>query len=207
MKTIGRSLGVLVMAAILMVPYAEAQQPAEPAAPDAQITPAPDAEAESNPFAAPPVEPAPDTATPAQPAPSPGQQAVASDPFLPPPGMVTPPETLICTLGFFGHHPFVYSADNCFDLASAAYKCGYYEDAIALLSHAIEQEPQARYYYLRGMAQLQAGLASDAIASADGVLDAEAAGNFGGLDRIRERFNGPLGEQFRELLELRHSAR
>jgi hypothetical protein len=201
--------------------------PEQPAVPPAQETPPPRPN-EANPFEQPPV--APPVQEPATPLPDPLPESLIQpqaappyspvpatrapivitppeDPFLPPDGMVTAPDCLIELLGFFGHHPFVYSDSNCFDLASAAYRYCYYEDAIALLSHAIEQYPQAHYYYLRGMAQMKAGLGHDAIASADGVLDAEAAGNYGGLDRVRERFNGPLGVQFRQLLQLRQAAR
>lgn len=209
-------------------PAAPLSNPFAPPSADPATEPPPVAPpAEPPPSEPPPTEPAPATPpTPATPpldpplpqqpvvpySALPARPAVAAvtppeDPFLPPDGMVTPPECLIDLLGFFGHHPFVYSDSNCFDLASAAYRYGYFLDAIALLSHAIEQYPQADYYYLRGMAQMKAGLGHDAIASADGVLDAIAAGNYGGLDRVSERFNGPLGKQFQELLDLRRAAR
>lgn len=134
---------------------------------------------------------------------APPTQVSEIDPFLPPPGMVTAPECLLESLGFFGHHGFVYSAQNCFDLASACYKHCYFEDAIALMTHAIAQDPQARFYYLRGMAQMQAGFYHDAIESADGVWRAQAAGLANGLAVVRERFNGPSAVNFRQLLLLR----
>jgi outer membrane biosynthesis protein TonB len=183
-----------------------------PARPPAQQPDTPLPDAVPDPVPEPLVEPLVPSQAPPPYSPLPATRSATvltppADPFLPPDGMVTAPECLIELLGFFGHHPFVYSDSNCFDLASAAYRYGFYEDAIALLSHAIAQYPQAHYYYLRGMAQMQAGLGHDAIASADGVLDAEAVGDFGGLDRVRERFNGPLGVQFRQLLQLRQAAR
>src|SRR5690606_31235147 len=204
-------------------PAPDQDPPPDPSPAPQTPPPQPDAP-EANPFgvqpevppADPPTEPPPrPPQSPVQPpySPLPAPPAGAGgvnppdDPFLPPDGMVTPPECLIDLLGFFGHHPFVYSDSNCFDLASAAYRYGYYLDAIALLSHAIEQYPQAHYYYLRGMAQMKAGLPHDAITSADGVLDAIAAGNYCGLDIVSGRFNGPLGKQFQELLDLRRAAR
>lgn len=191
----------------------------DPAPPVADsVDPAPDAR-EADPFD--PLSPGvPDTPEPAdQPySPMPGgapglatpdsplEMQSAIDPFLPPSGMTTAPYCLIEAMGFYGHHPFVYSASNCFDLASACYKYGYYEDAIALLSHAIEQEPMAHYYYLRGMSQMKAGQAYEAMASADGVWDALSAGRAGGLARVRERFNGPVAWQFRQLIDMRGPA-
>jgi hypothetical protein len=233
MKTLQRVLGPLAFGVLLLGAQLQAQQQPAPAAPEpdepppvgAQSQP-PDAPAvqqtfppetpppnpaDQPPTQPPPVQPQPPVQPPYSPQPprplATTQIVPPEDPFLPPAGMATPPECLIDLLGFYGHHPFVYSDRNCFDLASAAYRYGYFLDAIALLSHAIDQYPQAHYYYLRGMAQMKAGLAHDAIASADGVLDAIAAGNYGGLDIISERFNGPLGKQFQELLDLRRAAR
>jgi tetratricopeptide (TPR) repeat protein len=232
MKTLKRVLGLTVFGMLLVGARLDAQEQPAPVAPEpdqpapaaAQNQPAdppvgqetfPPESPPPIPAGQPPAQPPADPQPPVQPpySPQPVRPGVVTeivppeDPFLPPDGMATPPDCLIDLLGFYGHHPFVYSDRNCFDLASAAYRYGYFLDAIALLSHAIEQYPQAHYYYLRGMAQMKAGLAHDAIASADGVLDAIAAGNYGGLDKVSERFNGPLGKQFQELLDLRRAAR
>ena len=208
----GMLLGASVAQAQFDAPAAEQKSDAAQAAPAA---PAPNDDA--NPFDSqtppapqtapvprtPAIDPAPYSASPNTTPVAPAGPRVEIDPFLPPAGMTMSPECLIEAMGFYGHRPFVYSASNCFDLASACYKYGYYEDAIALLSHAIEQEPTARYYYLRGMSQMKAGLSYDAAESADGVWTAQSAGHTAGLDRVRERFNGPLAVQFRELLKLR----
>lgn len=177
-----------------------------PAAPALETEPPPDAPDPAG-NAAPPTAPPDAAQLPYSPAPA-GEGSVPtppSDPFQPPPGLVTPPEILIPSVGFYGHFPFVYSPSNCFDLAMACYHDCFYLDAIALLSHAIEQDPQPHYYYLRGMAEMQVGLAEHAIVSADGVLAALDEGRYGGLDPVRERFNGPKAVQFRELLVLREA--
>jgi hypothetical protein len=191
------------------------QPPQDPAAPPPVVPPV------EPPPAAPPVTPpqaappdpqpvpggaqAPYSPSPAPPADPPVVVRDLIDPFAPPVGLYTPPEILIPRMGFYGHWPFVYSPSNCFDLAVASYKYHHYLDTIALLTHAIEQDPQPHYYYLRGLAQLHACLPHDAIASADGVLQTLNEGRFGGLNVVRERFNGPLAVQFRELLKLREA--
>ncbi|QDT36726.1 outer membrane protein assembly factor BamD [Stratiformator vulcanicus] len=124
------------------------------------------------------------------------------NPFTPPDGMATPIDSLLCRTGQGAVKCFVFSPRNCFDLAAACYRRGLYQDAIALLDRALQYGPNAGYFYLRGMAEMQIGECDAAGESAQGVAQSLRAGNIGGLDRIGERFNGPVAIQMRALIEL-----
>jgi len=130
------------------------------------------------------------------------REPTAFNPFEPPEGMATPMESLLCMSGQGAVKCFVFSPTNCFSLASWCYRRGFYQDAIALLNKAIEQDPQPEYFYLRGMSEMQIGACDASADSAVGVVDTLARGGGAGLDRIGERFNGPVAIQMRELIKL-----
>jgi hypothetical protein len=121
------------------------------------------------------------------------------DVFKIPAGLVTAPERLLTMFGR-SKECFPYTANNCFQLAQECYRSGKVEDAIALLNHAVLQDQQSVYYYLKAMAELRAGRREESLASVRAVLDAEAAGRVGGLDVAKERYNGPVRTEIDELL-------
>jgi hypothetical protein len=133
--------------------------------------------------------------------PQPGPPVVF-DPFQPPPGLATPAEHLLAMEGYCHPNCFPYTRANCFDLARTCYRACLYHDAIALLDHAIRQEPQACYYYLKAMSQLQLGRCQEAEASVRAMVAAQAAGRDAGLKETMVRFNGPLRARLDDLTKL-----
>jgi hypothetical protein len=124
------------------------------------------------------------------------------DPFQPPPGLATPAETLLAMQGYCHPNCYAYTRANCFDLARTCYRAGLYYDAIALLDQAIRQEPQACYYYLKAMSQLQLGRCQEAQTSVREMIAAQAAGRDAGLKETMVRFNGPLRARLDDLAKL-----
>jgi hypothetical protein len=114
------------------------------------------------------------------------------DLFHPPFGLVTPPECLLARQGVFRPNCYLYNAANCFDLARDCYRAGQFHDAIALLDHAIRQNPQACYFYLKAMSQFQLGWCHEAVESVQHMIAAQHAHRDLGLSATMERFNGPL---------------
>jgi len=121
------------------------------------------------------------------------------DVFQPPSGLATPAEQLLSMRGWCQPRCFAFTPANCLDLAGYCYRMGLYQDAIGLLEHAVRYDPQASYFYLKAMAELQTGRCRDAISSVQQMAAAQAAGRADGLGPIMERYNGPLRVQLDEL--------
>lgn len=128
------------------------------------------------------------------------QRPVTFDPLVPPVGLTMSPEELLCTTGYFGTNLFVYSTSNCVDVAVKCYALGYFKDARVLLSHAIAQQQDARFYYFRGTIEMLTGYPEDAKMSAIGfIVTTPQPPNFG-APYVYERINGPAAIQFRDLI-------
>jgi hypothetical protein len=131
------------------------------------------------------------------------QPAVAAfDPFQPPSGLATPADQLLAMRGWCQPKCFVFSPQNCLDLAGYCYRMGLYQDAIALLEHAALQDAQASYFYLKAMAELQIGRCHHALSSVQKMAGAQAAGRSDGLGPIMQRYNGPMRVQLDELYKV-----
>jgi hypothetical protein len=123
---------------------------------------------------------------------------VGVDPLVPPVGLTLPADVLLAITGYGGSRLFVYSPANCFDVAVKCYGIGRLEDARVLLSHALAQRQDPRYYYVRGTIEMLAGYPEDARMSALG-FNAHTAPLTVAAGYIYERVNGPPAIQFRHL--------
>jgi hypothetical protein len=123
------------------------------------------------------------------------------DVFQPPPGLVTPVHQLLAMRGCWAANCFPFTPANCFDLAGDCYRWGLYYDAVALLDHALFQDRQASYYYLKAMSELQLGRCPEAMASVREMVAARAAGRNEGLSVVMERYNGPLRARIDDLVK------
>lgn len=124
---------------------------------------------------------------------------VVFDPLLPPRGLTMPPRRLLDSTGYYGTRLFVYSPENCFQLAVKCYELGFYQDAIVLLTHALAQQKMAKYYYVRGTIELSLGRAEAAKVSARGYIETSRTPANNTPTLIYERVNGPSAIQFRDL--------
>jgi hypothetical protein len=120
------------------------------------------------------------------------------DPLVPPVGLTLPAELLLRLTGYGGSRLFVYSASNCFDVAIKCYAIGRFDDARVLLSHALAQREDARYYYVRGTIEMLTGYPDDAHMSALGFNARPEPLPFA-AGYVYERINGPPAIQFRHL--------
>jgi hypothetical protein len=124
------------------------------------------------------------------------------DLFQPPPGLVTPANQLLAMRGCWAPNCFPFTAANSFDLAGDCYRMGLYYDAIALLDHALGQNRQASYYYLKAMSELHVGRCPEAVASVRQMVAAQTAGRNEGLSVVMERYNGPLRARIDDFVKL-----
>jgi hypothetical protein len=129
-------------------------------------------------------------------------EAPEFDVFQPPPGLATPTDQLLATLGEYPTSCYPFTAANCFNSARACYRLGLYQDALALLNHAARQDTQASYFYLKALTELRLGRCYEASASVRSMVAAEAAGRSDGLRPVMENHNGPLRVRIDELAKL-----
>ena len=123
------------------------------------------------------------------------------DPLRSPAGLLRPAGHVLCDTGYMGSNLFVYSPDNCFDVAFKCYRLSLYDDGLVFLSHAIAQTQDPRYYFLRGTIEMLTGRSEDAKMSALGFLATSGGTSKIAPSYVYERINGPATVQFRDLAE------
>lgn len=123
------------------------------------------------------------------------------DILVPPRGLTMDATQLLQCTGFYGTKLFVYSADQCYQMAYKCYRIGLYQDSLVLLSHAISQDEQTRFYFLKGTIEMLVGDRLAAHKSAEGYIQAQARDSFGFSSGFVARVNTPSAVQFRELVE------
>lgn len=123
---------------------------------------------------------------------------VVVDPLTPPEGLSLPPETLLAITGYGGTRLFVYTPSNCLDVAMKCYALSRFDDARVILSHALAQRQDPRFYYFRGAIEMLTGHPQDARMSALGYNASAVRSVVPGL--FYERVNGPPAIQFRALV-------
>ena len=122
------------------------------------------------------------------------------DPLVPPAGLTMPAERLLALTGYSGTRLFVYSPPNCFNVAVKCWQIGLFDDARVLLSHALAQSLDPRFYYFRGTIEMLTGHPHDATMSALGFIATAPLPISGYVDYVYERINGPPAIQFRDLV-------
>jgi hypothetical protein len=121
------------------------------------------------------------------------------DPLTPPSGLTIPADRLRRICGYYGSALFNYSAADSYELAFKCYQLGLLDDAMVLLSHAIAQQENPKFYLLRGTIEMASGRPDDAEISARGFVATMPRTAMGGTYAI-ERINGPANVQFRHLV-------
>lgn len=121
------------------------------------------------------------------------------DPLTPPAGLTMPANRLRRICGYYGSALYNYSAADSYELAFKCYQLGLFDDAMVLLSHAIAQQENSKFYLLRGTIEMASGLAESAKISARGFGVTAPRTTLGGTYAI-ERINGPANVQFRHLV-------
>jgi hypothetical protein len=128
--------------------------------------------------------------------------AASYDVFQPPEGLTVPVDCLLAMRGLCGccgRSCFPFTPSNCFELAKDCYRRCMFDDALALLKHAVKHDRQASYYYLKAMTEMHLGRCQDALSSVREMLAAQADGLNDGLAPTMEGYNGPLRAQIDEL--------
>jgi hypothetical protein len=151
-----------------------------------------------------PVEPPPETyAPPAPPAENPPPpNATAIDWCVPPANLTMPEGELLNALGYYPRHCFIYSQQNCFELALACYRRCMFADAVAIANHGLRHGHHSPLLLIRSAAQIAAGDCGGAQDAAKQIFTEKDYVNSRSYNNALERISGPDVVRVRELIQL-----
>ena len=130
------------------------------------------------------------------------QPGMVEDPFEEPEGMLTPSAELLQALGYSGcccgDKCFPFTAEMSYEVAIKAYQHGYFQDAKALVKHALKSTTRPEYLYLESLAELALGECHDALQAARRVKTMRETS---ALKYLKERLSGPRVSKLQTLLK------
>ena len=132
----------------------------------------------------------------------PEHSGMAEDPFQEPEGLCTPVSELLQTLGYSGcccgENCFPFTPEMCYEVAIKAYQHGLFQDAKALVQHALKSESRPEYVYLEALSEFGLGECHAALEASRRLKMMRETGS---LKYLKERLAGPRVSRLQALLK------